>query len=104
MPRLVRLGEYRTEAFMDGTLLVFTHKDIPGIIGYVGNVLAEEKVNIAQMAVGRAGAAGSSAIGVLNLDNTPTSAALERVIGHDSVEEARLIHLPPVGELPEWMS
>ncbi len=103
MPRLVRLGDYRTEAFMDGTLLVFTHTDIPGIIGYVGSVLAEEKVNIAQMAVGRAGAAGSAAIGVLNLDNSPTEAALKRVIDHASVEEARLIHLPPVGELPEWM-
>ena len=43
MPRLVKLGEYRTEAYMDGNLLIFTHRDVPGIIGYVGNVLAEEK-------------------------------------------------------------
>ncbi len=105
MPRLVRLGEYRTEAFMDGTLLVFTHTDIPGIIGYVGSVLAEEKVNIAQMAVGRAGEAeGGPAIGVLNLDGAPTEAAVQRVTEHASVQEVRLIHLPKVGQLPDWMS
>ena len=40
---------------MDGILLIFTHLDVPGIIGYVGQVLADENVNIAQMAVGREG-------------------------------------------------
>ena len=61
MPRLVRLDEYRTETYMDGNLLIFNHSDIPGIIGYVGSVLAEEQVNIAQMAVGREGDQGGSA-------------------------------------------
>lgn len=104
MPRLVRLGDYRTEAFMDGTLLIFEHTDIPGIIGYVGNVLGEENVNIAQMAVGRAGAAGGAAVGVLNLDNVPSESVLARVTEHQAIEAARLIQLPSVGELPDWMS
>ena len=52
--RLVRLGEYRLEAYLDGVLLIFTHHDVPGIIGTVGTIFGAHKVNIAQMAVGRA--------------------------------------------------
>jgi len=63
MPRLVKLGEYRTEAYMDGNLMIFTHRDVPGIIGFVGGVLADEKVNIAQMAVGRESDQGGPASG-----------------------------------------
>ena len=104
MPRLIKLGEYRTEAFMDGNLLVFLHQDVPGIIGYVGSVLAEEKVNIAQMAVGRQGTAGGSAIGVLNLDSGASEKALSRVTENDSIESARLIKLPQAGDLPDWLA
>lgn len=104
MPRLVKLGDYRTEAFMDGNLLVFQHQDVPGIIGYVGSVLAEEKVNIAQMAVGRQGnEAGGSAIGVLNLDSGASEKALSRVIENEGIESARLINLPKAGDLPDWL-
>jgi D-3-phosphoglycerate dehydrogenase / 2-oxoglutarate reductase len=37
MPRLVQLEGHRLEAYLDGILLVFTHQDVPGIIGRVGN-------------------------------------------------------------------
>ncbi len=104
MPRLIRLGDYRTDAFMDGILLVFTHSDVPGIIGYVGKVLADEKINIAQMAVGRAGEVGGPAIGVLNLDHAASEQALKRVTDNSAIESARLIQLPPLGQLPEWLS
>ena len=104
MPRLIRLGEYRTEAFMDGNLLVFQHQDVPGIIGYVGSVLAEEDVNIAQMAVGRQGEAGGSAIGVLNLDSGASDKALSRVTENAGIESARLLALPKAGDLPDWLA
>jgi D-3-phosphoglycerate dehydrogenase len=103
MPRLVRLDEYRTETYMDGNLLIFSHTDIPGIIGYVGSVLAEENVNIAQMAVGRTGAQGGTAIGILNLDSVASQATLDRVTENDAIGTAHLINLPAVDELPEWL-
>ena len=103
MPRLVKLDDYRTEAYMDGNLLIFSHTDVPGIIGYVGNVLAEEKVNIAQMAVGRAGAQGGSAIGVLNIDDMASEAALSRLTENDAIDSAQLIDLPAISEVPDWL-
>ena len=68
--RLVRLGTYLLDAHMDGTLLVFTHRDRPGLIGFIGGTLGDEGVNIAQMNVGRE-QQGGEAIGVVNLDSAP---------------------------------
>ena len=58
---------YRLDAYLDGVLMVFTHHDVPGIIGTVGTIFGRHKINIAQMAVGRE-TKGGEAIGVLNLD------------------------------------
>ena len=41
------------EAFLDGNLIVFAHRDVPGIIGAVGTIFGKHNINIAQMAVGR---------------------------------------------------
>jgi D-3-phosphoglycerate dehydrogenase len=104
MPRLIAIDGYRLEAYLDGCLMIFTHHDVPGIIGSVGTVFGQHQVNIAQMAVGRAGdQPGGSAIGVLNLDCPPTEAALEAVRSLDSIQAATVVHLPEAGELPAWL-
>ena len=102
MPRLVQIDEYKLEAYLDGVLLVFTHMDVPGIIGHVGTIFGKHHVNIAQMAVGR-GAAGGPATGVLNLDGEPPAAALEAVRTTPDVKTATVVKLPPAGELPGWL-
>ncbi|MCA9229648.1 MAG: phosphoglycerate dehydrogenase [Planctomycetales bacterium] len=104
MPRLVALDGYRLEAYLDGCLLVFTHKDVPGIIGGVGTVFGKHGVNIGQMAVGRASdQPGGNAVGVLNLDAEPSEAALADVRQLSSISSAKVIHLPKAGELPPWL-
>jgi D-3-phosphoglycerate dehydrogenase len=102
MPRLIRLGDFRLEAYLDGVLLVFTHDDVPGIIGTVGTIFGKHWINIAQMAVGRAGP-GGAAIGVLNLDAPPAQAAIDEVLSHKHIETVRVIELPPAGQLPTWL-
>ena len=102
LPRLVQLGDHRLEAYLDGTLMIFTHSDVPGIIGRVGTIFGQHKVNIAQMAVGRA-APGGEAIGVLNLDGQPPEAALKEVLTHPDINSATVIKLPPAGQLPAWL-
>jgi D-3-phosphoglycerate dehydrogenase len=104
MPRLVQMGEFRLDAFLDGILLVFTHRDVPGIIGKVGTIFGAHKVNIAQMAVGRASHhPGGEAIGILNLDTRPPAAALEEVASHPDITSMSIIELPAAGELPNWL-
>ncbi|MEM8734238.1 MAG: phosphoglycerate dehydrogenase [Planctomycetota bacterium] len=104
MPRLVMLDDHRLEAYMDGKLLVFTHKDVPGIIGRVGTAFGGHNVNIAQMSVGRAEARpGGNAVGVLNLDSEPSQAAMDEMVAIDDVERIQFIELPDAGELPTWL-
>jgi D-3-phosphoglycerate dehydrogenase len=104
MTRLVALDDYRLEAYLDGCLLVFRHLDVPGIIGSVGTIFGQHGVNIAQMAVGRAGnRPGGDAIGVLNLDSPPSAEALEAVRRLPSITAATVVQLPPAGQLPGWL-
>ncbi len=100
--RLVQLGPYRMEGYLDGVLLVFMHRDVPGLIGFVGTIFGTHGVNIAQMTVGRQ-APGGGAIGILNLDNPPPEPALAAVKGHPQISSVTVVKLPPSGELPTWL-
>ncbi len=102
MPRLVSIDDYRLEAFLDGCLLIFTHKDVPGIIGAVGTMLGEHGVNIAQMAVGR-NQPGGDAIGVLNVDCGLSEEAIASVRAHEAISSAIVVQLPEAGKLPDWL-
>lgn len=97
--RLVRLGPYRLDAFMDGTMLVYFHQDKPGLIGFVGTVFGKHGVNIAQMTVGRR-EPGGDAIGVLSLDSDPPEEALREIRADDRISLVQVVKLPPVNELP----
>lgn len=105
MLRLVELNEFRLEAYLDGVLMIFPHKDVPGIIGRVGTIFGEHQVNIAQMSVGRAGEApGGASIGVMNLDGLPPDVALAAIRRSPDIEDASVIELPPAGQLPSWLA
>ncbi len=102
MPRLFRVGQYQLEAYLDGYLFVFTHNDVPGIIGNVGTVFGKHDINIAQMSVGRE-QPGGEAIGVINLDSAPTEEAVDEVLQNLDITSARCIELPCRGKLPVWL-
>jgi D-3-phosphoglycerate dehydrogenase len=100
--RLVRLGSYPLDAHFDGTLLIFTHLDRPGLIGFIGRTLGDEGVNIAQMNVGRQDQ-GGEAIGVVNLDSIPSTQALDALRAHPHILSLSAIKLPQMGALPPWL-
>jgi D-3-phosphoglycerate dehydrogenase len=101
--RLVRLGSYLLDAHIDGTMLIFTHMDRPGLIGFIGRTLGDEGVNIAQMNVGREDQ-GGEAIGVVNVDSVPPAQALETVRQHPHILSLSVIKLPPMGAQPPWLA
>ncbi len=102
MPRLVQVDEHKLEAYLDGTMMIFTHTDTPGIIGNIGTTLGRHQINIAQMAVGR-NQQGGQATGVLNLDSEPSAAALAEVKNIPGISGAKVIKLPPAGQYPTWL-
>src|SRR5262249_32087269 len=50
--RLVQLGEYRLDAYLDGILMVFPHQDVPGLIAFLGTECGRHQVNIAASDLG----------------------------------------------------
>ncbi len=97
--RLVRLNNFPMDAYLDGLLLIYRHKDVPGLIGSIGTVLGKHKVNISSMALGREkNQPGGNAVAILNLDNEPSAAALEEVSKHPDVTGVELVKLPGLNE------
>jgi D-3-phosphoglycerate dehydrogenase len=52
-PRLLQVEGIACEATLDGNLLYSKNQDVPGVIGFVGRVLGENGINIANFALGR---------------------------------------------------
>ena len=104
LPSLIKtqIGPYRLDAHLDGTLLVFTHRDMPGLIGFIGTTFGRHGVNIAQMNVGRK-LPGGEAIGVVNLDSFPPKEALDEVAANKDILSHTVIRLPEAGEMPTWL-
>jgi D-3-phosphoglycerate dehydrogenase len=103
--RLVRLNEFHFEAYLDGLLLIYRHRDVPGVIGFIGTVLGEHKVNIAQMALGRRQTQpGGASVAVLNLDSEPPAEAIQRVRDHQEVSGVDMVRLPAAGASLPWLT
>jgi D-3-phosphoglycerate dehydrogenase len=100
--RLVQLGPYHLDTYMDGILLIFSHRDVPGLIGFIGTIFGKHHVNIAQMTVGRQ-LPGGEAIAVLNLDQQPPEEALAEVRAHPQITSVSVVKLPPAGVGPAWL-
>ena len=96
--RLVRVDDFQLDAYLDGQMIIYRHKDVPGLIGRVGTILGEAGVNISHMAVGRkSDSPGGDAIGVLNLDSTPSAETIEQIAGIDDVSSVAVVDLPKAG-------
>lgn len=70
-PKLVTLDGYRIDAKPDGEMVLIYNRDVPGVIGSVGECLGARGVNLAGFYNGRE-AIGGRAIILLNVD-TPVS-------------------------------
>lgn len=103
--RLVRMDEFHFEAYLDGLLLIYRHRDVPGLIGYIGTIFGQAQVNIAHMALGRKqDKPGGASVAVLNLDNEPSAEALEQVRQHPEVTGVELVRLPAANAGLPWLT
>jgi D-3-phosphoglycerate dehydrogenase len=90
--RMVRIDGFEVKAKLEGDMLFCCNRDVPGVVGWLGSLLAEEGINIADMALGRE-APGRRAIMVLNVDTSVPEAALQRIADAPNVfwvKQARL--------------
>jgi D-3-phosphoglycerate dehydrogenase len=95
--RLLSLDGIDIEAPLTGTLLTLSNQDVPGVIGRVGTILGEHRINIANFALGRADEAHPPARGmalaVIQVDGDVTDAALKALRGVEAISEVRMVRL-----------
>ncbi|MEI9998353.1 MAG: phosphoglycerate dehydrogenase [Verrucomicrobiota bacterium] len=79
LPRIVRLNGHNLEASPEGILLIVENQDRPGMVGWIGTLLAKHAINIASMSLSRGEEAGGKALSVLNLDSMPGPDVIQEI-------------------------
>jgi D-3-phosphoglycerate dehydrogenase / 2-oxoglutarate reductase len=96
-PRLLNLDGIDIEAPLQGTLLILRNLDIPGVIGRIGTILGEQRINIANFALGRSARSrhipNGSALAVIQVDGEVTANALDALRTADGVTRAGAVTL-----------
>ncbi len=104
LPRLVHLRDCRLESPLEGTMMILTLHDRPGVIGKIGTIFGAYHINIAQMTVGRnTDRPGGEQVAVLLLDDQPPPEALAQVRQQAPIHSVSIIQLPGRYERPWWL-
>jgi D-3-phosphoglycerate dehydrogenase len=91
-PRLVDVDGVEVDAIPHGHMLLVKNEDTPGIIGQVGTLLGDRRVNIARMNVGRKPGSGR-AVMLIEVDGEVPADVLSEVLAISGVRDARSVHL-----------
>ncbi len=90
--RIVRLNGLPIDLNPDGLFLFFGHRDRPGLIGAIGQVLGQANVNIAEMRVGRDAPRGR-AVTAVKIDDPVSPELADQLRAIDGVTELHLVEL-----------
>jgi len=91
-PRIVRVFSRPVEIVPSGVVLMLRNADRPGIVGYLGTLLARHHLNIAGMSLNR-DTAGGHALTVLNLDSVPSPEVLAEIQSDPDITNVQVIQL-----------
>ena len=92
--RLIEVDGIGIEVPLEGDLIYLRNRDVPGVVGKVGTILGQHKVNIGNFALGRSSEqTGAQAIAVVQVDTPAPDAVLEELRILKEVEEVRAIRL-----------
>ena len=91
-PRIVRINEFCLEAIPKGYVLVIYNEDQPGVVGGVGTILGKNKINIAEMTLGRVEKNNKVfAVTVINTDQEVPTSVLEELKAFRPIIDAKVI-------------
>ncbi len=88
--RLVEVGGIRLEAGLASTMLYIHNADKPGLIGNLGKLLGEAKINIANFHLGRNEETGD-ALALLEVDHTISPELLTQISKLPNVKQAKIL-------------
>ncbi len=90
--RLLMIDQFEVKARLEGEVLICCNSDTPGVVGTMGTLLAENDINIADMALGRE-SRGGRAIMVFIVDAPVSSEVLKRIESDPLVYWAKQVKL-----------
>jgi D-3-phosphoglycerate dehydrogenase len=90
--RLVRINDFFLDADPEGYILMLHNRDVPGVVGSVGTLLGEAKINIARLELGREHI-GGMAISLIHVDEPIPPATMERLRQQPNIVSAQLLQL-----------
>jgi D-3-phosphoglycerate dehydrogenase len=91
-PRLVRLNDYRLDMAPSDVMLITHHRDRPGTIGRIGNMLGAADVNISAMHLARS-APREDALMILALDDDLPEEVARSILDHEAFIDLWTIRL-----------
>ncbi|HLB24928.1 MAG TPA: NAD(P)-dependent oxidoreductase, partial [Nitrospirota bacterium] len=91
-PRIVLVDGFMVEVVPEGDMLVTSNNDKPGVIGNLGTMLGQNKINIARMQFGRE-KKGGKAISVISIDSKPSKEVLEKLKKLPNVLEIKYVKI-----------
>ena len=95
--RLLHIDGIELESPLGRNLIFLRNRDVPGVIGKVGTILGDHRINIADFSLGRRtrdGANEREAIAVIHIDDRVPSAVLAEIKAVPAVQQARCVSLP----------
>jgi D-3-phosphoglycerate dehydrogenase len=90
--RILGLNDIDIEAPLRGIILFIRNKDVPGVIGKVGTILGDRKINIATFTLGR-NPQTQEAIGLVNVDDHVPDEVLQEIRAISAVRTARVVEV-----------
>jgi D-3-phosphoglycerate dehydrogenase / 2-oxoglutarate reductase len=97
-PRLLHVDGIEVEAPLESNLIYMRNRDVPGVIGRVGTILGEHKINIANFSLGRKTEPEKTgepreAIAIAHVDGCVTEALIAELRKSPAVRQAKAIRL-----------
>lgn len=89
-PRVVSVNDVPLEAALGNRMLYVNNEDKPGLIGNLGHLLGEAKINIANFHLGRSDKS-QDAIALLEVDDVVDAALLAKIAKLPSVKQVKLL-------------
>ncbi len=94
------MDDIDVEAPLERNLIYMRNRDVPGVIGKVGTILGEHKINIANFSLGRQGNGNTDrkgeprkAVAVVHVDGRVPDEVLKALRKVGAVEQAKAIRL-----------
>ncbi|MDX2094641.1 MAG: phosphoglycerate dehydrogenase [Alphaproteobacteria bacterium] len=89
-PRVVALDDVLLEASLGNRMLYVANEDKPGLIGGVGQLLGDAKINIANFHLGR-NVSATYAVALIEVDDAVDAALLAKIEKLPNVQDARML-------------